>query len=292
MATSIYGSERKMHLENYYPAEVLNQAADILSTRSFIVLNASYWYQNTPWHVPERKISDNLIVIVKTGQLSAHTNDQSAILHPGDCMMVPEFTAHSYGFPEGVQEAETFILHVLCDHPHSSNPFNSLNTPFFSLRHWEAKQEELLRIIALRNKSNDLAFSCAEQLIKRIFVELTEESICTFTATAPPDPRIEEALEFMRRNLTADISILDIAETAHLKEVQFRRLFHQACGVSPAAWLHRMRLLHSLRLLTRYNDSLSQIASESGFNSLTYFCTSFRKFFHTTPEQYRSRMRS
>ena len=284
-----YGNEYKNHLENYVSPEILNQTATILSTRNFIVLNTSYWSMRVPWNVPERKISDNLIVVVKSGKLEAQTNGHSAVLSPGDCMMVPEFAPHSYGFPKGTAEAETFILHVLCDHPQNGNPFNSLNRPFFHLRHWEAKEEELLRIIALRNKSSDLAFSCAEQLVKRIFAELIETGICRFSLPAAPDPRIENALEFMRRNLSANLSIQDIAETAHLKEVQFRRLFHLACGISPAAWLHRLRLMHALRLLTRRNDPLSWIAQESGFNSLTYFCSSFRKFFHITPEQYRNR---
>lgn len=284
-----YGNEHKNHLENYVSQEILNQTATILSTRNFIVLNVSYWSMHVPWNVPERKISDNLIVIVKQGKLKARTGGQSVILAPGDCMMVPEFAPHAYGFPDGTTEAETFILHVLCDHPQNGNPFNSLKSQIFHLRHWEAKEVELLRIIALRNKSNDLAFSCAEQLVKRIFAELIENGACRFSLPAAPDPRIENALEFMRRNLSANLSMQDVAETANLKEVQFRRLFHQACGISPAAWLHRLRLMHALRLLTRRSDPLSQIAQESGFNSLTYFCSSFRKFFHITPEQYRNR---
>ena len=144
-----YGNEYKNHLEDYVSPEILNQTATILSTRNFIVLNTSYWSMRVPWNVPERKISDNLIVAVKSGKLEAQTNGHSAVLSPGDCMMVPEFAPHSYGFPEGTAEAETFIIHVLCDHPQNGNPFNSLNRPFFHLRHWEAKEEELLRIIAL-----------------------------------------------------------------------------------------------------------------------------------------------
>ena len=119
-------------------------------------------------------------------------------------MMVPEFAPHSYGFPEGTAEAETFILHVLCDHPQNGNPFNSLNRPFFHLRHWEAKEEELLRIIALRNKSSDLAFSCAEQLVKRIFAELIETGICRFSLPAAPEPVRQSVDTGHRGNRTSE----------------------------------------------------------------------------------------
>lgn len=292
MTQSLYGNERKILLENYDSPERFDQTVSFLSTQDFHVLNAAYWHQEIPWTVPERKISDNLIVIVKSGKLQARTADRSAVLSPGECMMVPEFVPHSYGFHSGICSAETFILHVLCEHPHNDNPFRRLTKAFFPLRHWEAKEEELLRIIALRNRSSNLAFSCAEQLVRRIFVELTESGICPVSPAAACDPRIETALKFMRQNLAVNLSVRDIAATVSLKEVRFRRLFFQACGLSPAAWLHRMRLLHARRLLAWNSNSLAETAKECGFNSVTYFCSSFRRLFHLTPEQYRRGVRT
>ena len=291
MAESLYGNERKIVLENRCSPERYEQIVSFLSAQDFHVLNASYWHAELPWEVPTREVSDNLIVIVHEGRLEAETGRKKAVLSPGDCMMVPEFVAHSYGFARGIRSAKTFVLHALCESPQGDNPFRRLTSPFFPLRHWPAKEEALLRIIALRSRNSDLAFSLAEDLVRNIFVELTEEGLCPESPVSFRDSRIEAALRFMRENLSGTLSIRDIAATVSLREVRFRNLFFQNCGMSPAAWLHRARLLYARRLLARSCGTLNETARQCGFNSVSYFCSSFRKFFHITPEEYRKRFR-
>ncbi len=289
MATSLYGNEHKIRLEKYYTPEQLELITQFSYAWNFHVLNFSLWRQDLPWQVPERKISDNLIVVVNRGKFAASCGALAAELGPGDGMMVPEFVPHAYRFSTGVSSAETFVIHVLCEHPDRENPFRTLRSPFFRFRHWEAAREELLRIIALRNRNDELAFTGAEQLIRRLFIELAETGVAQASPAATGDQRIAAALEIMRRNPAANLAISDIAAAVALKEVRFRQLFLRDCGISPAVWRHRMRLLHARRMLARYNDSLAVIAVKCGFNSVTYFSSSFRRFFHVTPEQYRKR---
>lgn len=289
MATSLYGNEHKIRLEKYYTPEQLELIIQFSCVWNFHVLNASFWRQELPWQVPERKISDNLIAVVNRGKLAVSCGTLTAELGPGEGMMVPEFIPHSYRFSSGISSAETFIIHVLCEHPGQGNPFRSLRSPFFRFRHWEAARDELLRIIALRNRNDDLAFNGAEQLVRRLFIELAETGIAQASPAATGDPRITAALEIMRRNPAANLAIGDIAAAVDLKEVRFRQLFLRDCGIPPAVWRHRMRLLYARRLLARYNVSLATIAVKCGFNSVTYFSSSFRRFFHVTPEQYRKR---
>lgn len=208
-------------------------------------------------------------------------------LNPGDGIAVPDFEPHAYEFPDDTNCGETLIMHILCETPGGTNPFRELISPVFSLRFPQAEFRELLRIVAIRNLSNNLAFSCAEQYVKRFFLEQLENGNFSAAPFELPDTRIQRALEFMRLNLSNSISIRDVAEVAGLGEVRFRQLFQQNCGLSPNGKLSQMRLLQARRLLARSREPLERIAEQCGFRSASYFCLVFKKFFHCTPEHYR-----
>jgi len=93
--------------------------------------------------------------------------------------------------------------------------------------------------------------------------------------------------EFIEINYRNSFSVADLAASVNLKEARFRRIFREASGMTPSEYTHRVRLHHAARLLVRFDYNLAKIAVESGFNSTSYFCSSFLKFYRMTPEQYR-----
>lgn len=283
--------EIKNRLQDYYSREQLEQMKRLLSGCQFTVLNVSLWRQQAPWGTVERRVNDNFILIVKKGQLHVNVDGLEKLLSPNDGMAVAEFVPQSYGFAPGIAEVETFILHVLCDHPQGENAFKYLSSPFFTLPFPEAQMHSLCQMIALRNIHNGLALSHCAGWVINLFLGFLETGQYCGQKDTPIDPRIITALAFIRKNLGNNISVVDIAASAGLKEVQFRNLFVKCCGHSPIESLRQARLGHALRLLTRYDLPLSDIAGQCGFQSLAYFCCTFRKFFGITPEQYRQKNR-
>jgi len=286
---SLYGNEWKDRLKEYLSPEQQEMTSYVISEMQLIILNASLWHCRQPWAVPERKVTDNLILILEKGTLDVQVADQRQTIIPGNCVFIPENLNHSYGFHEGCSECSLFVMHALPLHPSIEHPFSGLDSFFQNLEYSAATFSMLRRGIALRNYNQNEAFAYVSWVVQSIILDLVSAGHYRKETKNYTSSRIKEAYRFIHNNVAEDFSIRDVAESVGLKEVQFRKLFRRETGFSPNAYIHRLRLLYSVRLLTRYNYSLKEVAGKSGFNSVSYFCSSFMKYFHCTPEHYRKK---
>jgi AraC-like DNA-binding protein len=83
------------------------------------------------------------------------------------------------------------------------------------------------------------------------------------------------------------ISIHDIAQIAGFSDSHFMRYFKETMGTSFVDYLKEYRLTMAARLLLSSDSSILAIASEVGFDNLSYFNRSFKKQYKVTPSQYR-----
>jgi AraC-like DNA-binding protein len=164
-----------------------------------------------------------------------------------------------------------------------------LDNCFLKLKHKEAIFDMLRRAIAMRNHNDLSALSYAGTIIQHILMEAVEEGHFNPGKNMLSLSRIAAAYDFIADNYARDISIVDVAETVNLKESQFRRIFKRETGFTPNAYLCRIRLQNSVRKLMRHKLTLKEVARQSGFNSVTYFCTSFLRFFKMTPKNFRKK---
>lgn len=104
------------------------------------------------------------------------------------------------------------------------------------------------------------------------------------------DQSVAAAVEHVLGHYTEPIDMEAlIAESGHGK-TKFYRLFKMATGLSPAMFLGRLRLQHALVLLARPDRSITEIAFECGFQSLSYFNKQFRKQFGIAPGERRQQL--
>ena len=82
------------------------------------------------------------------------------------------------------------------------------------------------------------------------------------------------------------LSVEDIAQHLNLTRVHVNRKLQASLGVSPSLLLkaYRMRLASSL--LVANEIPVSEIASQSGFSSSSYFSSAFKDFFGQSPSEY------
>ena len=291
MNKSKYGNEEKDRLVNLIPEEKMILMERFLSAQQFIVLNASLWNYRKPWQVPPRQINDNLIFLPLEGEFEISVDGTANILRRGDCVFIPEHITHSFYLHGDYSVWNNIILHILPLYPYQQNIFSGFNSPFQQLINPEAIIKQLCQAIAIRNRNTNLAFSYAADILRSVIIDAVTAGTYINKDLLLLSPRIEQACVFMHKNLSANISIEDIAESINLKAVQFRRVFQKETGQKPNVYLQRLRILNSARLLMRYDYNLDKVAEKSGFNSTSYFCTSFQKFFQMTPEQFRQKHR-
>jgi AraC family transcriptional regulator len=79
-----------------------------------------------------------------------------------------------------------------------------------------------------------------------------------------------------------------LARAAHYSRFHFQRMFRQTTGETPSNCRRRLRLEHAAYLLLQNDRSVTEIAFESGFESLEGFSRAFRKATGVSPRHFRS----
>lgn len=100
-------------------------------------------------------------------------------------------------------------------------------------------------------------------------------------------PLVREAMTLIEENLEEPLKVPEIAAMLDVSQRQLERQFkkHVGCTVVQFGLLRR---LQNARLLLISTDlSVREIATASGFNTLSHFAYSFGKFFGRRPSEYR-----
>lgn len=87
------------------------------------------------------------------------------------------------------------------------------------------------------------------------------------------------------KNLGADVNLKQVAREVGLSTRQIHRLFLKHVGKSLHDYLLERRLEEARNLITAKNQKMQvkEIAFSCGFNSLSYFCTAFKRIYGITP---------
>jgi AraC-like DNA-binding protein/ligand-binding sensor protein len=97
-------------------------------------------------------------------------------------------------------------------------------------------------------------------------------------------PAVLKACGFIRaRALVDDVSLVLVARHWGVSEGHLSRLFHHATGLTFREYVAQVRIDHAKSLLLSSGKGVTEIAYESGFQSLSQFHRVFRKAFGTTP---------
>lgn len=98
---------------------------------------------------------------------------------------------------------------------------------------------------------------------------------------------VKSMMEYLRRNYDSDITLEQMEREFGLSRGHICRLFRSITNRSPFGYLNDYRIRQSLDFLEHSDDEISVIATKSGFNNISYYNRTFRKYMHMTPSQFR-----
>lgn len=100
---------------------------------------------------------------------------------------------------------------------------------------------------------------------------------------------IKPCINYIKSNYMSDISISALADMINVTPTYLGIIFKKVYNITPQKFLTNIRIENSKKLLVNNKDmTLSDIAVNSGFNSESYFCNTFKKYIGITPTEYRS----
>lgn len=98
---------------------------------------------------------------------------------------------------------------------------------------------------------------------------------------------VKPVLFFVKENYADRILVADAAAKVDFSQAHFMRLFKQTMGVSFGAFLKEYRLAKAEEMLRTTNESVLDVAQDSGFQNFSYFIRAFKKKYGKTPLKYR-----
>lgn len=87
---------------------------------------------------------------------------------------------------------------------------------------------------------------------------------------------------FILDHLDQPIRLEQLANLCHLTPTQFQRHFKMQMGITPYAWLSRLRLEHGMRLLQQGHNA-TYVAHQIGFYDQAHFSKAFKHNFGVPP---------
>lgn len=162
------------------------------------------------------------------------------------------------------------------------------NSPYFpKVRIDDLKLSELVRSLHLA-LTNDTTPMERESL----FLMVLSKAILQYAEVNPITQAfgreryaVKQACYYIRDRATDGITLTDVAQYVNLSRYYFLRVFREAVGMPPHAYLESVRISKAKQLLEK-GISLNQVAHESGYSDQSHFTNRFKRFIGVTPGQY------
>ncbi|MBN1908661.1 MAG: helix-turn-helix domain-containing protein [Pirellulales bacterium] len=113
------------------------------------------------------------------------------------------------------------------------------------------------------------------------------ERISKNTKTELAEKRVEETIDYMRKNLGQPCTLNDLARIACMSPTHYSNVFRRREACPPMEYFNRLRVQKACELLQGTNLQIQQIAHSLGFNDPFYFSRLFRGLVGKSPSDYR-----
>lgn len=211
-----------------------------------------------------------------SGEVSIFTTDTFFVSPPNSLTFIPagcgyETTVHKTG--------EMFIMHYE----------TAEGAPDFGQKPMTVTPQHVDNFINLYSRairhfqSGDRYYDCMADAYR-----LLSEAQNEFFATAPhPYKKMKEVKKFIDENLCdPTLRVSALSEVFGTSEVYFRREFNKYYGLTPIEYIKKQRLEFACRLLRTQLYSVAEVATRSGFDSISYFSSEFHRVMGCTPREY------
>jgi AraC-like DNA-binding protein len=103
-----------------------------------------------------------------------------------------------------------------------------------------------------------------------------------------PRHRLLRVLDYIRANLTGNLSIAELAAIAGMSPHYFAEMFRRSTGRPPHQFVLLQRIEHAKDRLCDRRYSVIEAALDAGFQNPSHFARTFRRLAGTSPSEFQS----
>ena len=99
--------------------------------------------------------------------------------------------------------------------------------------------------------------------------------------------QIADALTFVNDHYQEEVKVCTLAQVCGMSETSFRKVFEEYVHMLPMDYVNLVRVQYACEQMKHGNDSMDEVARKVGFSTTSTFNRNFKKFFNTSPYQWK-----
>jgi AraC family transcriptional regulator, dual regulator of chb operon len=236
--------------------------------------------------------------IVRNGRIIHRLNGTDYTQTAGDiCFILPD-DVHSFGVPRNAGKA--LITNVAFSSDLLMNVYQFMTegrlVDFPKMRYWFKPSLSLLteidRKIELLRDTMANSQQKRKTILRTLVVDIiTELSFSHSDQDAAIPQWLVHATEEMKKKENYVVGMPRFVGLSGKSQEHLIRSLKLHYRMTPSAFVNGLRLKAAAKTLVTSKDSVLSILLESGFNNVSNFNSSFKKYFGQTPRQYRASVR-
>lgn len=247
-----------------------------------------YFYYEPGYLLKRNKYDSFLLMHIKNGKCTVKIKDQIYTARKDDIVLLDCYQPHEYGNSSS-DLLEISWLHF--DGPLARDYFDLIiagNGPVIHPRNLYTFSHHMEKLLNQFRSSAPIKEASVSSYITQMLTELLNTRTDSVKDSSHR-PIIENALSYINEHFHEPLSLELIAQNVNLSPYYFTRVFTAETGFTPHQYLIATRISSAKFLLRTPDISIKEVAFSSGFNSESSFCSTFRKWEHMTPSEYRIR---
>lgn len=253
------------------------------------------WHHRRMYHMGDYE----LILCIK-GPIYLQIGDRRYTLNTHEVLIVPPFTTF-YGYQDSPGDVDFYWVHFFSQHKEdtltadeddmtekvkaSTSKKRQIFLPqYFKLADYEEATILIHQILSIHN---ELSFiEERDYLVSALLIQLYKSYFNRPDANEDSS-RINSLKEWIRANMSSDLTVAEIADRSHLNPDYLTRLFKHCTGMTTLQYLNHVKIEVATLLLIRTDMSIKQIADNSYFNDPKVFMRRFKSATGLSPTEYR-----
>lgn len=252
----------------------------------------------------------NAIFQIAEAKIRLEEMDKKNIIYKGKVHDGKEHFIHSYSEPYSldvalmntlfIQGERVKIVHLLKKELELLASLNKLDVATIRAIH----QDFVQVVYALLYKNNIQAHKLFSDEVAQQLAQSSNGSVFEFMKWAnyvtnttidflkliiASEGVVEKAKRFIQEHYDQDLNREDIAAVVFLTPDYLAKRFKLETGLSVKEYLNEYRVKVAQEMLIHSKESISHIATQTGFDSLSYFSTVFKKVTGDTPNAFRAK---
>ena len=236
------------------------------------------------WEGINLSVPSSKLYYVKKGELVVEIFGETIVAVPGDLLLIPANTPHSFYLTESRYAEKTWCHFELkrgtadffenytvvpCLHVQDRELVDDLFRRLLSSSKLPPEQQELVSTAAI----------CG--LVEYYFrhTAVVEREIA--------DDRIHAVITFIEQHYADQLTLEQLAKFANYSPNHLGKRFKDATGYPPMRYLSNVRIERAKLLLQGTSFPISAIMEQTGFTDAAYFSKSFKKMIGYSPQKFR-----